>query len=167
LLAKTGETNELTDDLYFQLGAAHERSKDYAQAEKYFKKCLELAPDNAAALNYLGYMWAERGEHLREARKLIEKAVKLEPKSAAYLDSMAWVLFKLNEPKPALDYLLQAIKLSEEPDATLYDHLGDIYAALQQHEQAREAWQKSVAIEPSDAIKKKLDASAPKGPTAP
>lgn len=167
LLAKTGETNQLTDDLYFQLGASHERNKDYLQAEKHFKKCLELAPDNASALNYLGYMWAERGENLQEARKLIEKAIKLEPKSAAFLDSMAWVLFKLNEPKQALGYLLQAIKLSEEPDATLYDHLGDIYAALKQHAQAREAWQKSISIEPNPVIKNKLEASPPKGSAAP
>ena len=167
LLAKTGETNQLTDDLYFHLGASHERNKDHAQAEKYFKKCLELSPDNASALNYLGYMWAERGENLQEARRFIEKAVKLEPKNAAYLDSMAWVLFKLNQPKAALDYLLQAIKLNEEPDATLYDHLGDIYAALEKHTEAREAWQKSVAIEPNPAVKKKLEAPTPKGPATP
>ncbi|MBI3192666.1 MAG: DUF3808 domain-containing protein, partial [Pedosphaera parvula] len=148
LQARTSETNQLTDELYFQLGATHERNKDYEQAENYFGKCLKLSPDNAAALNYLGYMWAERGVKLQEARKMIEKAVKLEPKSAAYLDSLAWVLFKLNQPKEALRYILEAVKLSEEPDATLYDHLGDIYGALQQHDQAREAWQKSVAIEP-------------------
>ena len=54
---------------------------------------------------------------LDEARELIEKAVKAEPKNAAYLDSMAWVLFKLNQPEEALPYALKAAELSEQPDA--------------------------------------------------
>ena len=59
-----------------------------------------------------------------------------------YLDSLAWVLFKLNQPQEALSYAFQAVELSEAPDATVYDHLGDIYAALQQMDKAREAWRK-------------------------
>src|SRR4029077_15474753 len=95
----------LMDSFYFQFGAACERAGDFAQSEKYFEKCLDLAPNFSQAQNYLGYMWAERGEKLDRARDLIEKALKAEPKNAAYLDSMGWVLFKLQRPKEALDYL--------------------------------------------------------------
>jgi tetratricopeptide (TPR) repeat protein len=108
-------------------------------------------------MNYLGYMWAEHGENLEEARKLIAKAVKAEPKNAAYLDSLGWVLFKLNQPKEALDYVIKAVELSDPPDATVYDHLGDIYLALRQPEKAREAWRKSLSIEASDQVRKKLE----------
>ena len=101
-------------------------------------------------------MWAERGMKLEKARELIEKALKAEPKNAAYLDSLAWVLFKLDRPKEALPYVLQSIKLNEQPDATLYDHLGDIYAALKQMDKAREAWRKSLSLEPNEEIRKKL-----------
>jgi Tfp pilus assembly protein PilF len=94
---------------------------------------------------------------LEQARDLIGKAVKLEPKNAAYLDSMGWVLYKLSKPKEALDYLLKAVELSDEPDATVYDHLGDIYAALNQRDKAREAWQKSVSLEANEEVKKKLE----------
>ena len=140
------------------------RNKDFKQAENFFRQSLKLAPDFAQALNYLGYMWAERGENLTEARAMIEQAVKQEPENAAYLDSMAWVLFKLNLPKEALEHQLKALKLQEEPDATLHDHLGDIYAALKQTDKAREQWEKAIAIEPSDAIQKKLKAvAAPTG----
>jgi tetratricopeptide (TPR) repeat protein len=156
IMAKATATNELTPGFYFQIGAASERTQKFKEAEDYFRKCLEMAPDFAEALNYLGYMWAERGENLQEARAMIEKALKFEPKNGAFLDSLGWVLFKLDMPREALDYLLKAVEQTEEPDATLYDHLGDIYGALQKPDKAREAWQKALSIEPSEQIQKKL-----------
>ena len=162
VIAKATDPSHLNEGFYFQLGATCERKGDYAQAEQYFEKSLQLAPTFAEAQNYLGYMWAERGLKLEQARELIEKAVKAEPKNAAFLDSLAWVLFKLNQPGEALPYVLKSAELSEQPDATVYDHLGDIYAALKQLEHAREAWGKSLAIEPNEGIRKKLEASDPK-----
>ena len=107
-------------------------------------------------MNYLGYMWAEHGEKLDKARELIEKALKAQPKNAAYLDSLAWVLFKQKQAQEALPYALKAAELSEKPDATVYDHIGDIYDALKQPEKAREAWRKSVSLEPNEEVRKKL-----------
>ena len=162
VIAKATDPKQLDDNFYFQVGAVCERKGDYAQAEVYFKKSLQLAPDSAETMNYLGYMWAEHGLKLDQARELIEKAVKAEPKNAAYLDSLAWVLFKQNHAQEALPYALKAAELSEQPDATVYDHLGDIYAALKQTEKAREAWRKSLSLEPSEEIRKKLESSGPK-----
>jgi tetratricopeptide (TPR) repeat protein len=158
VIARATDPKQLDARFYFQLGATCERKGDYEEAEKHFEKCLQLAPDFDEAMNYLGYMWAEHGMKLERARELIEKARKAEPKNAAYLDSLAWVLFKLNQPKEALPYALQAAELCEEPDATVYDHLGDIYNALQQMEKAREAWRKALSIEPNEEVRKKLDA---------
>jgi tetratricopeptide (TPR) repeat protein len=162
VIAKASDPSQLNEGFYFQLGATCERKGDYDQAERYFEKSLELAPKFAEAQNYLGYMWAEHGLKLDKARELIEKAVKAEPKNAAFLDSMAWVLFKLNQPAEALPYALKAVELSEEPDATLDDHVADIYAALKQLDKAREFWRKSLALEPNEEIRKKLDASGSK-----
>jgi len=160
IIARATETNRLTHIFYYQLGSTYERIQKLDVAETYFRKCLAISPDYSEALNYLGYMWAEKGTNLAEARGMIQKAVKLEPKNAAFLDSLAWVLFKLNQPKEALDYALKAVELSEEPDATVYDHLGDIREALGQHDEARKAWQKSVSLEDNAQVKRKLD---PKG----
>ncbi|PAW84781.1 MAG: hypothetical protein B9S33_11010 [Pedosphaera sp. Tous-C6FEB] len=159
LLARRDEPERLTPLFYFQVGTTYERHKDFKQAEYYFRESLKLAPDFAEALNYLGYMWAERGENLSEARVMIGRALKLEPENAAFLDSMAWVLFKLNLPAEALEYQLKALKYQKEPDATLHDHLGDIYAALKQHDKARDQWQHALTLEPSEAIQQKLKAS--------
>jgi tetratricopeptide (TPR) repeat protein len=162
VIAKATDPKLLNEGFYFQLGAAYERKGDLTQAEEYFHKSLSLSPNFVEAMNYLGYMWAEHDMKLDQARELIEKAVKAEPKNAAFLDSLAWVLFKQKHPKEALPYALKAAELSEEADATLYDHIGDIYAALNQLEKAREAWRKSLTVEKSEEVSKKLESSGPK-----
>jgi tetratricopeptide (TPR) repeat protein len=156
VIARATEPKRLNEFFYFQLGAACERSGDLAGAEKHFRKALELAPNFSEAMNYLGYMWADHGTKLEEAKDLVEKAVKLEPKNAAYLDSLGWVFFKLNKFPEALKYVREASDLSEAPDPTLLDHLGDIYAALNQTDKARAAWEKSVSLDPKEAVRKKL-----------
>jgi tetratricopeptide (TPR) repeat protein len=119
-----------------------------------------LKSDFAPALNHLGYMWADKGVRLDESRGMIEQAVKLDPKNAAYLDSLGWVLFKLGRPEEALGHLQHAAELlAKEPDATVLDHIGDALAALKRWPEAKEAWRKSLAIEPSDSVKQKLEAA--------
>jgi len=157
VLARTSEPNRLNHLFYYQLGSVHERSGNIPEAVKHLKKALELSPDYADALNYLGYMWAERGENLDEARSMIERAVKLEPDNAAFIDSLAWVLFKLKRSEEALAHMQKAITLTEEPDQTLFDHLGDIHLDLQQTDLAREAYTKALAVKPDDKIKAKLE----------
>jgi tetratricopeptide (TPR) repeat protein len=160
ILARANDPSRLNHLFYFQLGAVAERNGDFEEAERQFRKCLELAPEYAEALNYLGYMWADNDMNLEEARDLIDKAVQLEPENSAFLDSMAWALYKLNLPEEALPYQLKAIENADEPDPVLLDHLGDIHAALEQHELAREAWKKALELEPNETIEKKLNAPA-------
>ncbi len=165
--AKASEPARLNQVFYYQFGSACERAGDYDQAEKHFQKCLALAPNYAEAMNYLGYMWTEQGVKLDQAHALIEKAVELEPKNPAFLDSLGWILFKLNQPKEALPWLLKSIENSPEPDSTLFDHLGDIYAALKEFSLARDAWCNSLSVELSDQIKQKLEAAPGMGETPP
>ncbi len=158
LIAKTSDPEQLDEEFYHELGSAHERNKDYELAEKYFRICLKKDPDHAETLNYLGYMWAERGENLKEAKEMISKALKLQPKNAAFLDSMAWVLYQLGDAKAALPYQIKAMENLEEPDPILYEHLGDIYSKLKKKRKAAEYWKKSLKLEESESLKKKLNA---------
>lgn len=162
LIARATEPTRLDAYFYFEAGAAYERKGDFDQAEQLFVKCLQLSPDLPEALNYYGYMLADKGIKLQKAREMIEKAVQQEPKNAAYIDSLGWVLFRLGKNEEGLAQIQKAIQLTEEPDATLYEHLGDIYAALKQTDKAREAWRKSLSIEPNEQIQKKLDKSGDK-----
>jgi tetratricopeptide (TPR) repeat protein len=162
IIARATDAKRLTPQFYFHFGAALERKGDYSESVKYLEKALEGKPDFAEAANHLGYMWAERGENLERALKLIQMAVKEEPKNSAYLDSLAWVLFKLGRSREALPVMLEAVAIAEaekDVDATLYDHLGDIHAALGETMKARAAWQKALGLDPEDAaaVRKKLN----------
>jgi tetratricopeptide (TPR) repeat protein len=145
-------------EAHFNLGVALDQKGQADEAVRQYQEAIRLKRDYADAYNNLGCQWADRGENLDQARALIEKAVKLEPKNAAILDSMGLVLFKQNRPQEALGYQLQAIKYSGRPDASLYDHLGDIYAALNQADHAAAAWRQSLSLAPNLQIQKKLDA---------
>ena len=161
VIAAATEPRRLTAGFYYYFGAAAERQKDYILAEKLFLKSIEIDPNFAESLNYLGYMWADRSEKLNQALEFIERAVKLDPKNAAFLDSLGWVYYRLNQPKKALDYITRSIALTEEPDATLYDHLGDIHQAMGQRKEAVEAWNKSLKIEASEEVKRKIEKPQP------
>ncbi len=166
LIAATGDTNRLTHSFYFQFGSASERAGRITEAVGLFEKALKMSPDFAEALNYLGYMWAERGTNLDRARKMIERAVSLQPTNAAYLDSLAWVLFKQGDARAALGQMEKAMRFNTDPDATLFDHLGDIHAALKQADKAREFWRKALDLEPNEEIEKKLRALPGSAPPA-
>jgi tetratricopeptide (TPR) repeat protein len=154
----------------FLLGAAYERTGQREQSVGEFRRVLALDPDFHAALNYLGYMFAERGEHLDEARGLIERAVALDPDNGAYVDSLGWVYFRQGQFELARTTLERATHL-ETADATVQEHLGDVYGALGQAERAGEAYRRALALGANDPTKtaelrRKLD-SLPAPPPAP
>jgi tetratricopeptide (TPR) repeat protein len=142
---------------YYQFGSMLERAGRFDEAVAALEQSLNLKPDFDESLNHLGYMWAERGENLLLAHDMIQQAVKAEPENPAYLDSLGWVLFQLKNPAEALPWLQKAVKLLPEPDATVLDHLGDVLAALGKRDEAREAWRRSLEIEPTEAVRKKLE----------
>lgn len=163
VIAGATDPDELTYIFYFQSGVAYERAKRFDDAAVQFEKAVELKPDFAEALNYLGYMWAERGTNLERAHDLIKKAVEIEPDNDAFLDSLAWVLHMLGRSDEALPHQLRAVELAkDEPDATLFDHLGDIYQKLGKTDEARKAWKRAQEIEAKPEVDKKLqDTAAP------
>jgi len=160
LIAKQDAPQRLDHFFYFQMGATYERNKDYARAAQIFRKVLTMKPDFPDALNYLGYMWAERGENLDEAKAMIEKAVAAEPKNAAFLDSMGWVLYMMGKHHESIPWLQQAVELTDvesEEDPTLFTHLGDAYFAIGDYRNARAQYQKALKIQADPGIRKKLD----------
>jgi tetratricopeptide (TPR) repeat protein len=129
---------------YFMLGAIYERQKRYDQAEEQFRKALELDPDNAAVLNYYGYMLADRGLRLPEATSMIERAVSEEPANGAYLDSLGWAFYKQNKLTEAEEYLRKAVA-RDGHDPTILGHLGDLYLKLGQTDRAAEIYEHALA----------------------
>jgi tetratricopeptide (TPR) repeat protein len=155
--------------LFFMRGEVAERQKHSEQAEQYFNQVLQLDPQNAMTLNYLGYMWADKGIKLPEALKMIQKAVQMEPMNGAYLDSLGWAYFKMGEYELAEDNLRQAVN-RDQTDPTVHMHLGDLYEKTGRIRQAAAQWELSLAdfaksspadVEPGDVAKvqKKLESA--------
>ncbi|WP_372998421.1 tetratricopeptide repeat protein [Marinobacter sp.] len=113
-----------------------------ADAETDLKQIIEQDPENAVALNALGYILTTRTDRLREARTYIEKALRLDPENPAILDSMGWVLFLEGQIEPALDYLSRA--WAAYPDPEVAAHYGEALWMNGAEEQARIIWQEGL-----------------------
>ena len=113
-----------------------------ADAEADLKQIIEQEPENAVALNALGYILTTRTDRLREARGYIEKALRLDPENPAILDSMGWVLFLEGQIEPALDYLSRA--WAAFPDPEVAAHYGEALWMNGAEEQARIIWQEGL-----------------------
>ena len=132
-------------EITFLRASGYERQKRYSEAEELFRKLVKEAPENAAALNYLGYMMADRGENLEEALGYIKKAVDQEPANGAYLDSLGWAYFKLGKYDLAEDNLLKASQHVMGADPTVQEHLGDLYQKTGRLKLAAAHWERSVS----------------------
>jgi len=140
---KLSESKEEKESIAFMRGAMYEKMKKFDAAEVEFRKVLDLNPKNASALNYLGYMLADRNIRLNDALGYIKQAVDLEPNNGAYLDSLGWAYYRNGELTKAEEYLRRAIeRFSKDP--TVHDHLGDVYFKQGNFKDAIAHWQMSL-----------------------
>jgi len=142
------ETNPKDPSLLFALGEAYERAGQRELALEQMRAVLAVKADHAEALNFIGYSYAERGEHLDEAQTLVERALKIEPDNGYYLDSLGWVLFKRGDLQRAAKALERAEQIVG-PEATILEHLGDTYRAEERPGEAAAAYRRAL-----DAIEK-------------
>jgi Flp pilus assembly protein TadD len=145
---------------FYARGTCYERLKKLPEAEADLQKSLQLSPDQALTLNYLGYTWIDHGRNLRQGLAMIEKAVRLKPDDGYIVDSLGWAYYRLGNFKEAVKHLERAVELRPE-DATLNDHLGDVYWRVGREREARFQWEQALTLqpEPADAekIKRKLE----------
>jgi tetratricopeptide (TPR) repeat protein len=127
----------------FSMAAVYEHEKKYDQAEQAFQGVLAINPRDAAALNYYGYMLAERGTRLDEAVGFVQRALAEDPQNASYLDSLGWAYFKQDKYADAEKYLRMAIQ-GEPHNATMLSHLGDLLAKTGRDDLAETEWEKSL-----------------------
>ncbi len=135
--------------LYTRAMIADKRN-DLAQLEKDLQLIIQREPNNAMALNALGYTLADRTERLDEARQLIEQAHQLEPNDAAITDSLGWVYYRLGDLQTAERLLREAY--SAFPDAEVAAHLGEVLWQLGKHKQAQQIWNQALQSQPNNII---------------
>ncbi len=134
------DSEEEIEYIHFLDGSIWEREKQYGRAEEAFRKALEINPNSAMTLNYLGYMLADLGIRLKESVNYIQRALQLEPNSGAYLDSLGWAYYKQERLDLAEQYLHRAIEYLPS-DPTIRDHMGDIYYKAGRIREAQMEWE--------------------------
>ena len=121
---KLSDSTEDKSGIWFMRGAMLERMKKLDKAEVEFRKVLKANPDNAGAMNYIGYMLADANLRLEESLDLITKALDIEPGNGAYLDSLGWVQFRLGRLEDAEKNLRRALDKTPR-DPTVHDHMAE------------------------------------------
>lgn len=159
-LERIGTPQERHWPLLYARAMSYEKTKQWPQAEADLQAALKLRPDEASLLNFLGYSWIDRGEHLEKARAMVERAVELRPRDGYIVDSLGWALYKLGDFEGAVTKLERAVEL-KPGDPTINDHLGDAYWRAGRRTEARFQWMRALrnADEDTDkaAIQAKLD----------
>ncbi|MDQ2077640.1 tetratricopeptide repeat protein [Marinimicrobium sp. ABcell2] len=158
LLDRALHTYPTSSDLLYARAMLYIGQDRLQETKQDLRQILTYDPNNAAALNALGYTMADNNLNLDEAEELIRKALALMPDDPAILDSMGWVLYRQGNPKEALPYLQRA--MDAYPDQEIAAHLGEVLWVLGEREKAREAWNKGLEEDPDSelipATKKRL-----------
>jgi Flp pilus assembly protein TadD len=116
-------------------------------AEKDLLFVLEREPNDANALNALGYTLASKTFRFKEARQYLSQAISLRPNDSAILDSMGWLNYREGHYEKALVLLQEAYKIS--PEGEVAAHLGETLWMLGRQKEARQLWE--------DALKRDAD----------
>lgn len=142
--------------LRFALGVVYNDLGRAADSVTVMQALLKEDPDDATVLNFIGYTYVEQGVQLDDAEKLLNRALELKPDSGYILDSLGWLFFVRKDYEKALEYLLRA-RDGVPDDPVIYDHLGDIYVAVENHGEAVRSFKRSLELKDDAKVKEKLE----------
>lgn len=166
LLDRALRTHPDAVQLRFLRAMQHYHDGDLAGMERDLRHILDQEPDNATALNALGYTLADETSRLDEARDLIEHAHRLEPDNPAITDSMGWLQYRLGNDEAALPYLREAYR--RQPDPEIAAHLAEVLWQLGHRGEARrliaDTLERFDAHPQIDALIQRIPSLAPASP---
>ena len=142
--------------IFYFRGICNERAKQWPNAEADFKRALELFPDQAHVLNYLGYSWIDQGVNLDEGMRMIRRAVEQRPDDGYIVDSLGWAHYRIRDFDEAVKHLERAVELKPQ-DPTINDHLGDAYWKVGRTLEATFQWSHARDLNPEPDDLKKID----------
>ena len=119
--------------------APYDEAKERDRSIEQMQRAVDLNPKNAAALNYLGYTYAEMGVRLDEAESLIRRALDIDPDDGFYIDSLGWVYYQRGDYRKAIEQLERAVEIAND-DPTVIEHLGDAYERVGDSDDALRAY---------------------------
>src|SRR3990170_2817297 len=119
-------THPKSELIYYSLGVSYYFIKNEDKSVLSMKKVLEINPDHADALNFIGYSYAESGKNLEEAERLVKRAIEISPNKGYMIDSLGWIYYKKGNLDKAIELLEKAAELTGD-DPNIMEHLGDVY----------------------------------------
>jgi tetratricopeptide (TPR) repeat protein len=137
-------------DLLYARALTAEKIDRVDWLERDIHSILEREPDNAHALNALGYTLADRTNRYEEAMGYIQRALELKPDEPAIIDSMGWINYRMGNYDQALKYLRRAVSLLQDPEIAA--HLGEVLWVSGQHDEARKVWERALEHDPDSTI---------------
>ena len=142
--------------LVYEYASLLERAGRLPDAERALRGVLVKDPQDANALNSLGYMLADHGQRLDEAIDLVQRALKIEPSNPSFLDSLGWAYFRQGKLDLADAPLTQAAERLPT-SSTVNEHLGDLRLKQERYEDAIAAFERSLAGDGDDIDRLKVE----------
>tara|TARA_B100001029_G_C15053751_1_gene452757 strand:- start:648 stop:2405 length:1758 start_codon:yes stop_codon:yes gene_type:complete len=127
---------------------------DREGSERDLRQIVRMQPEDARALNHLGYMLADQTNRFEEALDLIERAISIVPDDPAIIDSLAWAQYKLGRYEEALVNLRRAFAVF--PDHEVASHLGEVLWKLGEHKEATQVWEDALEKRPDSQLIKEV-----------
>ncbi len=135
---------DMLGNMYGELGSIYHASKQDDLSDQTFDKALKIIPNDPTLLNNYSYFLSERGKRLDDAAKMSQRSLDLMPGQATFLDTYGWIMYQKGDYQKAKEYIEKAIQMAgPAADATLFDHMGNIYFKLNNKAKAVENWKKS------------------------
>jgi tetratricopeptide (TPR) repeat protein len=135
-------------DLLYSRAMLAEKMDDLVMLERDLRSILSREPNNADALNALGYTLADRTDRYNEAYELVKRAYELKPDDHYVIDSMGWTLYRMGRHQEALMHLRRAMELNGDPEIAA--HLGEVLWMMGDKKAAIELWDTSLKSTPDD-----------------
>lgn len=142
------EDNTDDTELLYSRAMLAEKMGKLELLERDLRAVIQQDPDNAQALNALGYTLADRTNRLQEAYDLIKRALELNSNDFYILDSMGWVLYRMGRLEEAETYLRKALEQRKDPEVAA--HLGEVLWVKGERDAAREVWETALQATPDD-----------------
>ena len=158
ILNEPNVTPKLKQSAQLRLTEVYNGLKQYDKADAVYRELLEDNPDSVLVLNNYAYNMADQGRNLVDAEVMIRRAIEIErderiragspdANRGTYLDSLGWILFRRGKLAEAKTILEQAAQSADgATDATVWDHLGDVYFRVGEQTKARITWTKAAEL---------------------
>ena len=143
------QSNSSSKIILYSLGVIYYLNDQIDESIAAMRKLIQIDPNNADALNFVGYTYAEQGKNLDEAEMLIKRALELSPNKGYILDSLGWVYYKRGKYDEAIELLNRASELQPD-DPSIMEHLGDVYFDKGEFSKALEYYQRGIYLVDQD-----------------